>query len=358
MKQILKKHKLHVAMAIMMVALFAASCVYIDGYNIAQTDENGKEVYYAYAGQEATFTLRGHVESRQTGSDGITTNLVFGILVPKDWDLANNAVVTYKNDLADDPTEEMSMVLVPSSSLPKQGNGKTWAQCLQAEYGVGPNVLDDMEWVVYQTSDKWTILNNEDPTYTVIVRTKVGQKNLKCKLGFFINHTDDGFGGGTDHKKVTFASECFEVVGGTGMTIDFCNNHYNKVSPMTVLQDDYVTISYIGDVASNDLNEAESIYLQGEAVTTAGKIYKVDVRNSKTQMKRQDEISKNFTKTIWPVGFFEVPTDETIDYITYYFSNADGTITITQDDDDYVQLGEELEDPNNKEPFRFSFSCE
>lgn len=357
MNKLLKSKWLRINVALAVGLLCAVTgCVFLDGYSIAQIGPDGKEVYYAQAGEEATFTVNGHIEARIQGNDGVTTNFVFAMLVPKDWEMPKYAKVTYKTDLADDREKELPMVVMPSTSLPKQGGGRTWAQCLMSEYGVGPNVLDDMEWVVFQTAQKWTILNNQDPTYRIYVHTKMGRKNLKCKLGFFVNHTDDGFGGGTDHKKVTFASECFEVVGGQGMTLDFCNNHYNKMSPMAALQNDYVTLSFVGDAADNALAEQGVVYLQGRAYTTDGKVYAMTERNANTLMRRPNTLTKTFTLTIWPTGFFGVPNDEQIDHIEYWFCNADGTVTITQSDDNFVQLGTPY--PAEKEPFNFVFACD
>ncbi len=358
MKKILR-HITYVLLLAAGVALSAADCVFIDRYYITQLDENGREVYYAKAQQNVTFTMDGHIMCRTTDNDGCTTKYVFAILAPKDWDMANQATVTYKCDLADDRNQEMSMSVIPESQLPKNGEGRTWKQCLLAEYGVGPNVLDDMEWTVYQTDLTWNIRNNQDPTYQIFVRTKTGRRNLKCKLGFFVNHTDDGFSGGTEHKKVSFASECFEVVGGRGMIIDFCNRHFNRVSPLTALQDDYVTISYLADVdnnvSSNPLAQTDDVFLQGRAVTTGGKVYTVSERNEQTRMKRQSHLNRTFNLTIWPAGFFGIAPDEQIEHVDYFFTNADGTLIVNQSVDDRVQLGSAQTDD---EPFNLKFECD
>lgn len=50
---------------------------------------------------------------------------------------------------------------------------------------------------------------------------------------------------------------------------------------MTALQNDYVTISFIGDAADNLLAQSNMVYLQGEAVTTDGRVYRIDNRNEK-----------------------------------------------------------------------------
>lgn len=358
MKKIIR-HATTVVVLMAIVILTVIGCVFIDGYSIAQLDANGREVYYAKAGSPVSFSVQGHIECRTTDNEGITTKFVFAMLAPKDWDLSHQAVVTYKCDLADDRNEELSMSIIPESQLPKWGEGRTWTQCLLSEYGVGPNVLDDMEWVVFQTDQTWNIRNNQDPTYQIFVRTKAGKRNLKCKLGFFVNHTDDGFSGGTDHKKVIFANECFEVLDGKGMTIDFCNRHFNRVSPLTALQDDYVTISYLADVdpsvENNPLAQTDDIYLQGQAVTIDGRIYHSPSQGPQTQMRRQDSQNRTFNLTIWPAGFFNVPSDEIIDHIDYYFTNADGTVIVNQSTDDKVQLGES---EGTDKQFNLKLECE
>lgn len=358
-KKILFRHITYVIILATAVALSAADCVFIDRYNIEQTDADGRQVYSAKAGSDMTFTLEGHLEPRMTDNDGVTSKFVFAMLAPKDWDLAHQAKVTYKTNYHDVPDEELSMSVIPESQLPKNGDGRTWTQCLLSEYGVGPNVLDDMEWVVFQTDRTWTVRNNEDKPYYIFVRTRAGQRNLKCKLGFFTNHTDDGFSSSTEHKKVVFANECFEVTGGKGMTVDFCNRHFNRLSPLTALQDDYITISYQADVdpsvTSNPLAATDEIYLQGKAVTTDGRTYYAPAVGAQTLMRRKSNMGRTFNLTIWPSGFFSVPSNEVIDHIDYYFTNADGTAVVNQSTDDKVQLG--AADSDDK-LFNMKLECE
>jgi len=351
-KQILRSKLTAAVAAAAMISLAVASCVYIDSVNIYQVYD-GKEVAYAYAGDMVTFTIDGHIEA---ASDVSSTQFVAAILVPKSWQVANNAKVTYTCTLADDRDAEMSMSVMPSSSLPKNGNGLTWSECLNQTYGVGTNVLDDMEWVVFQTDQTWNIGNGERPTYKIIFRLPVGEDNLKCHLGFFVNHTDDGFSGGTDHKKVFYSNECFEVVGGKGATIDFCSNHFNNVSPMSSLQDDYITFSFIGGVEDNQLVDAGEIYFEGIAVGASGATYTVNEKTSKTLMKRLDEKSGTYYLTLWPMGFFNVPDGEELVSIRYFFTNADRSVIIGQSDDDEVMLGAAHKDEH--EPFVFQFQCQ
>ncbi len=356
----LKIRRYHFLVLAFVIAIAVTGCVYIDSFSVTQVID-GKEVNYAYANTEATFTLKGHIEAHEDHSD---VNFVVGFLVPKSWKVAENGKVTYKCDLAEDHDQIMTMSVMPSSQLPKNGNGRTWVECLTQEYGVGTNVLDDMEWVVFQTDDKYTIINNQFPTYTIWLKTNVGEKNLKCHIGVFVNHTDDGFSNGSDHKKVQFSSECFEVVGGKGATLDFCSNHYNKVSPMTSLQNDLITFTFNGSVNANKLAGADAVYFNGTAYTTDGKKYELTERSAKTQMTRENAYSDNYSITVWPVGLFGIPVTETIERITYYFTSKDGVLTyqngeegtITLSDDDYMAEGTAI--PSVKEPFNFTFECE
>ena len=78
----------------------------------------------------------------------------------------------------------------------------TWSDALMAKYGVGVNVLNDMEWVAFQTDKIYSIKNHDNPTFNISFKCKTGPKNLKARIGFFINHSDDGLSSNEDHYKV------------------------------------------------------------------------------------------------------------------------------------------------------------
>ena len=333
------------------IALMVTACVYIDNISVTQII-NGKECDYALAGEDATFTITGHIECASNVSN---TKFVAAILAPKSWNVAKYAKVTYKCDLAEDRNQLMTMSLMPSSSLPKNANGLTWVEALSQTFGVGPNVLDDMEWVVFQTDQAWDIYNGDRPTYNIFITTRMGNENLKCKLGFFVNHTDDGFSGGMDHKKVMY-SDAFEVKGGTGELIDYCNRHFNKISPMLSLQNDFITFSFIGSSADNELTaNNEPVYLEAYAYGVSGAEYSVTEKSPLTLMKIEDDRTNTNSITIWPAGFFNIPDDEQLLQIKYFFTNKDRTIVIGQSDDDFAQLGKDL--PQERQPFVYTFTC-
>ena len=184
----------------------------------------------------------------------------------------------------------------------------------------------------------------------------LGAKNLRFKPSFFINSTDDNFSTSADAKKCEEAG-CFEVVEGEGLVTDFCSEHFNKTTPLTALQNDFVTFSFIGGMDDeNALVKADKIYFEGTAVASDGHRYTVNEKSDKTLMKRENQYTKTYNITFWPEGFFNVPEGTELVSIEYAFTNADGSISVTQSDDDFVMLNIPL--PPQKEPFIYTFYCE
>lgn len=349
-----KTKKSYVLLLAAAVAIAVVSCVNIWKFDVLQyTEEHPEGTLVVNAGDEVTFVTTGDIQCHENHEN---VQFVIAYLVPKSWNVTKYGKVTYKCDLAEDHEELYNMSLIPASSLPKNGNGRTWVECLTQEYGVGTNVLDDMEWVVYQTDDKYDIINNQFPTYTIYLTTKAGPKNLRCHMGVFVNHTDDGFGGGNDHKKCMISADDFQVVNGEGMMLDYCYNHYNKVSPMSALQDDFVTITYNGKVSPHPINDGGEVYLQGTAYTAEGGVYNLTAKDASTKMRRESEYDDIYTITRWPAQLFQIPAGEEIVRIEYFFSNRDGSITVTQSDDDLAISNIAL--PAIKQPFVFVLECE
>lgn len=211
--------------------------------------------------------------------------------------------------------------------------GYTWPDALMERFGVGTNVLNDMEWVAFK-SDKGYHLNNGDkPYFEVTVKCYVGMQNLRARLGFFINRDDDGLSQDDRYFKASF-SDPFTVENGTGTYIDFCTYHYNAVEPLESNQNDFITFSFIGSAHMNDLSATGEVYFNAVAHTDAGNTYEVMARDASTLMKRENSYSSTYKKTIWPAGYFGVPEGETITKIEYQFVNADGTIVINKTADD------------------------
>ena len=334
--------------------LLLVGCVFLDTVSITQTQDDGTQAAIAKAGTTATFSVTGHINCIEDHGD---VQFIFSFLAPKSWNVRKNAKVTYKTTLHTNPDEELNMSVVPESTLPKNGGGRSWGEALIQDYGVGPNVLSDMEWVTFATDAKWAIFNGDKPIYTIYIRTNVGDQNLKAYLGFFINHTDDGMSTSLDHKKVKFSDTPFEVVGGKGLMIDYSSEHFNKVQPLSVLQDDYVTFSFNGGVFQNDLISSQEIYFEGKAYDENGVVIaEVNEKSSKTLLKKETQYNRIYSLTMWPASYFTVPEGKLIKRIEYVFTNNDRSVIITQSDDDFAVKGTVL--VGEKRSFAFEFLCD
>ena len=325
-------YKIIIAVVAVCIAVFA-SCVYLDSIDVKQPQGDGSMAAKIDAGQIATFVMNGHIE---VAGDQVQYDdrLIFAILVPKAWKLLeNNPQVTYRTTVLETWETVSTMSPIPDTQSPKNMQGYTWPDALMERFGVGTNVLNDMEWVAFK-SDKGYHLNNGDkPYFEVTVKCYVGMQNLRARLGFFINRDDDGLSQDDRYFKASF-SDPFTVENGTGTYIDFCTYHYNAVEPLESNQNDFITFSFIGSAHLNDLSATGEVYFNAVAHTDAGNTYEVMARDASTLMKRENSYSSTYKKTIWPAGYFGVPEGETITKIEYQFVNADGTIVINKTADD------------------------
>ena len=325
-------YKIIFAVVAVCIAVFA-SCVYLDSIDVKQPQGDGTMAAKINAGEIATFVMNGHIE---VAGDQVQYDdrLIFAILVPKAWKLLeNNPQVTYRPTVLETWETVSTMSPIPDTQSPKNMQGYTWPDALMERFGVGTNVLNDMEWVAFK-SDKGYHLNNGDkPYFEVTVKCYVGMQNLRARLGFFINRDDDGLSQDDRYFKASF-SDPFTVENGTGTYIDFCTYHYNAVEPLESNQNDFITFSFIGSAHINDLSATGEVYFNAVAHTDAGNTYEVMARDASTLMKRENSYSSTYKKTIWPAGYFGVPEGETITKIEYQFVNADGTIVINKTADD------------------------
>jgi len=293
------------------------SCVYLD------------DIFYEttlIAGENAEFTVNMHIS---TAADS-ESRLIFSVLVPKSWNTSANSTVTFTDTYDNGKLKTMS--LVPVETSPKNQAGLTWEQALKNKYGVGPNVNDNMEWVTCQSDEVFSVKNGDNQSAEIKLVIKVGEDNLRAKLGFFVNYSDDGLGTNEDCYKVKY-TDCIDVVDGDDAAyVDYCERHFNAISPFSATKDDIFTITFQGDVAPNDLDNLNEIYLCAKVYTDAMNEYSVSEKSAKTLMKK--ETGRTFSLTFWPAAFFNIPDGEEIVRIDYYFTNKDGNMSVLQTYDD------------------------
>ena len=298
------------------------SCIYLDSVEYEPTVK---------AGEVATFNLKVRIVPEESSSDD---RLVVACLVPKVWNAAKEAKVTYVSSLYANSVRNMS--LIPEGNLPKSGGGLTWEARLRDWFGFGDNVLDDMEWVVFWSDDIESVTVRENVVVDVKVEIRTSPENLRAKLGFFVNHANDGMGDPSNgqHRWEVRYTDCFEVTDGEGIMMDFCEAHFNMFQPSNVTKDDIVTIKFQGAIEPNVLDNASEVYLCATAYTNTGNKYEVSDRSARSKMEKEGYDGKTYSKTFWLGNYFNIPENESITRIEYFFSNKDGSLWVKEMADD------------------------
>lgn len=315
------------------LSIFAvlAACIYINSYDINQPQEDGTMAPRIKAGEVATFTLNGNVASVQDSE--ADSRLVIAMLAPRSWDVRNKATLTFRAGVAFDPFEDQTMSPIPETAPPSAKPGYTWSEALMERYGIGANKFNDMEWVAWWADTAVPYSNGLKTDYTVTIKVPVSEENLIAYLGFFVSHSARGFADDLNdnkHYDQTFTHEKFTVYGGPDETIDYTKTRFNMMDPTRSLQDDLITFTFAGESNVNDLVKQEEIYLDATAYTAEGGKYHVGKRDSETLMTRPNTFTRNYSVTIWPVGFFGIPEGETVTKIDYFFTNRDGSVVVNK----------------------------
>ncbi|MDR1681786.1 MAG: DUF4961 domain-containing protein [Candidatus Symbiothrix sp.] len=310
-KKISKKWLMAGFASLLLTTIVFVSCVYLDSVEYESTLK---------AGDDATFTVDMHIDASKA-----STRLIFSLLVPKSWNATQNTTVTYTDTYNEGIVKTMSVV--SSDVAPKNCPGMTWDAALKEKYGVGPNVLNDMEWITFQSDEMYEIFDGDKQNAKISIVTKVGPENMRFKLGFFVNHSDDGLSSDEKHYKVLY-SDCIEVIDGEGELIDFCEMHFNLLQPSNATKDDILTVKFQGEAEANDLDNANEIYLIAKAFTNTGHEYALTERTAKTKMINEE--GKTYSLTFWAADYFGIPANEEILRIEYYFTNEDGSKSVMQ----------------------------
>lgn len=291
----------------------------------------------AKAGETVTFIMHSGAEPRIEGSGTYTTQLLAGIMVPKNWNARRNAILKYTS-----PKGNGTMRLIPDSEV-EPVSGLNWHQAAKKMFGIGPNLVDDFEWIIYRSTQSYTFANNEDIDFNVAVECNVGSENMLVRLGFYVGSSIENLRPeDTDYKKFTF-SEVFQVTDGEGDLIDFVNPQLGTVQPVKSLDNDIITLNFNGGVVNTVLDNENEVYLHARAFDQGGQLIgEVNESSEKTRLTSMQ--GKRFLIDIWPRGFFNIAKGVQIARLEYFFTDQTGTKV--------VGYG------NTAEPFKYTFRCE
>ena len=291
----------------------------------------------AKAGERVTFVMHSGAEPRIEGSGKYTTQLVAGMMVPKSWNARKNAVLTFTS-----PKGNGTMRLIADSEIEPE-SGLNWHQAAKKMFGIGPNLVDDFEWIIYRSTQSYTFANNEDINFDVKVECHVGNENMLVRLGFYVGSSIENLRpNDTDYKKFTF-SNVLEVIDGEGDLIDFVNPQLGTVQPVKSSDNDIITLSFNSGVSSTVLDGQQDIYLHVSAFDEKDeRIATVNIQQDKSKLIKS--AGKKFLIDLWPRGYFELSKDQQIARLEYFFTDLSG--------EKVVGYG------NTDEPFKYTFRCE
>ncbi len=153
-----------------------------------------------------------------------TTQLVFAVLAPKSWNIAQSAQLSlttsgYASQGYADVTDEQ-MELMPDSEV-EPTTALKWSEAYQSKIGLMGN-LGPMEWVVFRSKTTF-IINDKvstDPIEgTVKIRLTTGSQSIKCFMGYGFCGMKSGFNG--ERYKANEMSKVLTVTGGSGAMLDY-----------------------------------------------------------------------------------------------------------------------------------------
>jgi len=278
-----------------------------------------------------------------------TAHFVFGFLTPKGWNTAQNAKITYSSSKGDG-----NMVLIPSSTIAVNSNGLNWSAYMKATFGNAGNLIDDVEWVAYESDALITYNNGDKITGTVnITFNNIGADGNPTivKLAYVVANDQNGFtfdGNDGDSSPTTeyynelVVSSCFELTGGTGDLVDFCNQQLTTIDPPKSLDNDIVTLTYNDNLITPKLG-GSAVYLCATATMSDGKTVTVCDQSTKTMLTQTAAGSGIYKLTFWPHKLFGAATGQTVVSMTYFITDKTGS----------TQVGY----GGSASPFTYKFKC-
>lgn len=270
------------------------------------------------------------VNIKLTAENDDNTKMVFAVLAPKSWNIAQNAQLTFtttgytKGDVVNEP-----MTLVPASDVePTTALG--WPAAIQSEFGLMGN-LGPVEWVVFESQTTFIITDEEEKLITTDVKIKLttGPQNIKLFMGYMFCGKNRGFH--SEYFKENAKSKVITVTGGSNAMIDYTTVNLISTTPASYGWGDIFAVNFqtVAGAVETELKDADKVYMCGKILynnRTDSVI--VDVTSAKTLMEKIGDTS--WQKYIYPKEYFGLPDDAVIDAAYIYFTNEDKSIIVRQ----------------------------
>lgn len=273
----------------------------------------------------------------KTDVEGDNTKLMVAVLVPKVWNVVNNATINFTSKITNGV---QTMSVIPAGTAAPNGSGRDWPQYLSDVIGHGGNLLAGWEWVAFYSDNAYTVAGGATVPVTVNIKIKTSEDNVSFKLGYAVAESVDGLSD-PQYYNAAFPG-CFRVFG-SGDLIDFCNPQLSTVDPLNSLDNDIVTLNFDGGIIDNALANESNIFLCVKGITTDGDTLTVCRQDSTTQLT-SDGVKK-WSIDIWPRGLFNLSADKQLASLQYYFTDATGNTKVGSTGDDST-------------PFTYTFKCQ
>jgi hypothetical protein len=311
-------------LAVVVVIVIASCSITIDSVD-QPSSING--------GQTLSVTLNCTVKTNSTGSDV----LMVAVLVPKVWNVSKNGTISFTSDIT---TGSQAMTVIPAGTAAPQAGGLDWPTLLANKIGNGGNLQNGCEWVAFYANSAVSFGSGVTFGVTVHIQMKASNDNLLYKPGYVVADNSDGLSD-QQYYNVFVPGTCF-TVNGTGDLLDYCNPQFSTVDSHTSLDNDIITISFDGGVASTPLDSVSQIYLCATGITADGKRLTVCTPNSQTQMSSLG--LKRWRIDMWPRKFFGLADNQQLTGLEYFFTDATGNTK--------VGYG------GGTSPFTYTFKCQ
>lgn len=331
--------RINIFIGIALIALLMTMCMTIT--EVIQPES-------AAVNEEIEITVKVDMKPEQNNNN----YFVFGVLVPKSWNIKGNATASFDSpyDFGDGFPVKGPMRIAgddfiafpqdEAKDVNGQKNGETWSSEVEKNVGIGANYAD-VEWVVFISENKCKVRENENFSGTVSLKLKVGDGHTKAQLGYFVGNANHGLkienpprddGKGKKHYDYIF-TDCMTITGAANDATDLCGpppSSTVKIAPDNFLFDDIITIRFDAkeglDGANTSLYNASEVYVCATAHLTDGSTITVCGNNDKSKMTL---VGNNIWElTIWPTGYFNVPAGNMITHLELNFQNSDGSIVV------------------------------
>ena len=266
-----------------------------------------------------------------------TDRQVVGICVPKSWNAASNTTMTYTSDVGNG-----KMVLIPDG-ITDPASGLSYAAAMTKKFGIGPNYINDLEWVAFWSDVKLSAANQNTVNGKIYISIKTATDYLSFKPGYAMCEDEDGLSDANSGYYQNIFGTCMEVIG-SDPTIDvedFCNPQISSGEPSNATENDIITLKYNGSLDTSALKNQANIYFCGKAFTTGNDSISICQPSPQTQLVPYG--LQQWRIDMWPKKFFNLKDGQELKQIQYYFTDETGTIK--------TGYG------NTTAPFKYTFKC-